>query len=70
MKRADPVIGRPVHRHVEDAIRHEAFIARWRPLFEVVEAVTTPVVLAFGALLVLAMGCSFVVAIATHRIPS
>lgn len=70
MKRLESVIGRPVHRHVEDAIRREAFIARWRPVFEAVEAMTAPIILTLGGLLVLAMGFSFAIAIATHRMAS
>jgi hypothetical protein len=66
MRRFDPVIGEPVQRHVRDAIRHEEFIARWRPVFEAVEAATTPLALGLGALLVVAMGYSFVIAILSH----
>jgi hypothetical protein len=65
-RRDDGVIGRPIHRHVEEALRHEEFIARWRPRFELFEMVMTPIVALLGALLVLAMASSFFVAMASH----
>ncbi|CAN5573509.1 hypothetical protein BH10PSE14_BH10PSE14_06340 [soil metagenome] len=69
MKRFRSVIGEPAYPQEEQARRAEEFLARWRPLFDAIEAFTTPVVTLLGALCALAMVSSFVVAIVTaHRV--
>jgi hypothetical protein len=68
MWRSDPIIGRPVNRHVEEALRHEEFLARWRPRAELAHAIIVPIALALGSVLALMMIGSFVAAIIGHRI--
>lgn len=65
-RRTGPVIGQPISREEERALRDELFVARWKPHFEAVEARTSGLAVILAGSLFLWMIIGVIVALIKH----